>query len=130
MWVDPSDCNPPHSLDMDSKHDYEKVAMLREAFDKNGFDKKKAALVGYPLDGKIQLMSGTHRHYAASQIGMKLPVTIWLRSDIEESWGTDEWNNKIADIPVCELETWQVKDGALRTQYPAIDISKEYTEDD
>jgi hypothetical protein len=104
IWVSAEDCDPPHGLDMSWKHDAEKVAALTEAFKTNGFDKNMPALIGYPNEGRIQLLSGTHRHLAAKQAGIKLPVVIVLRSIVEASWGTDKWNDLIEDIPVNKLE--------------------------
>lgn len=111
IWVDPTDCFAPHSLDMYSKRDNEKVENLKNAFEKSGFDLNEPALVGYPLENGIQLLSGTHRHLAAKLAGIKLPVSLWLRSDIERTWGTELWTDVIADIPVRELEERPVQDG-------------------
>jgi hypothetical protein len=124
IWIDPSDCDPPHSLDMSSEHDYTKVEMLLSKFLYEGFDKNYPALVGYPLEKRIQLLSGTHRHMAAKIAGVKLPVTLWLRSDIEERWGTDLWDATISDIPVKELESYPVKDGFIISPYERVDLSK------
>lgn len=111
-WLDAADCYPPHGLDMSAPRNYLKVEMLVEAFTRDGgFDKSKSALIGYPLDGKVQLLSGTHRHRAASLTGIKLPVMLWLRSDIEATWGVlDSWLHVMRDIPVSELETWTRED--------------------
>ena len=104
VWMSPSDCFPPHGLDMTrGSRDHRKVMWLYDQFVENGFDEDEPALVGYPLDGKVQLLSGTHRHRAAGMAGIKLPVTLWLRSDIEEVWGTDAWKEIMRDIPVREL---------------------------
>lgn len=125
VWLDPNDCDPPHSLDMSSEHDASKVEMLVEAFSKDGFDKNYPALVGYPLNGRIQLLSGTHRHMAAGIADIKLPVTIWLRSDIETRWGTDLWESAIADIPVLELESHPLEDGFILSNYDRVDLREE-----
>ena len=110
-WLGADDCEPPHGLDMGSKHDADKVEMLEKQFTINGFDKRYPALIGYPLNGKIQLLSGTHRHAAACRSGAKLPVILWLKSDIEESWGElQKWAKVIQDIPVSRLETWTRED--------------------
>ena len=122
VWVDPSDCIPPHGLDLASPRDANKVEALRKAFEEKGFDKKYPALVGYALDGKVQLLSGTHRHLAAAQAGIQLPVTLWLRSDVEETWGTDLWSQTIEDVSVSELETWPVVDGVRRSPYEAVTL--------
>jgi ParB-like nuclease domain len=99
MWLDPLDCDPPHGLDLDEPHHYEKVNALIAAFDSAGFDRSKSALVGYPLDGRVQLLSGTHRREAAIRAGIKIPVTMWLRSDVERAWGDlDKWRELIRDV--------------------------------
>lgn len=109
-WVSPHDCDPPHGLDLESRHDAEKVGRLVFAFDHLGFDRSKPALVGYPLNGRIQLLSGTHRHLAAQIAGIDLPVVLWLGSDVERAWGRDPWFDLMRDIPVAELETWTRED--------------------
>lgn len=103
VWVDPRDCTAPHGLDMQTERDANKVEDLRQQFEERGFDINCSALVGYPLNGKIQLLSGTHRHLAAKQAGILLPVTLWLRSDVERMWGTELWDRVIEDIPVSDL---------------------------
>jgi len=106
-WVDPADCDPPHGLDLTMPRHFNKVNMLVAAFLERGFDTSYSALVAYPLNGRLQLLSGTHRHEAAKRAGIKLPLTIWLRTDIETTWGhLDEWRRVMQDIPVAVLETW------------------------
>jgi hypothetical protein len=110
-WVKAEDCYPPHGLDMSWEHDYNKVEMLVNAFSKEGFNKDEPALVGYPLDDKIQLLSGTHRHEAALRTDIELPVVVWLRSDVEKTWGKlDDWIHVMEDISVNELECWTRED--------------------
>ena len=123
IWVSPDDCMPPHGLDMQRERDANKVKMLADAFWANGFDKNEPALVGYPLDGKIQLLTGTHRHEAAKLAGILLPIKMWLRSDVEEMWGTELWDTVIKDIPVNELECAEVKEGRFRSPYDPVDPS-------
>lgn len=80
-------------------------------FAAEGFDSSKSALVGYPLDGRVQLLSGTHRHEAARRAGILLPVVLWLRSDVELAWGNlEDWLHLMEDIPVADLETWSRQD--------------------
>lgn len=126
MWIAPEDCDPPHGLDMFSARDYRKVAVLREEFEKEGFDLEMPALVGYPMNGRVQLLSGTHRHEAAKQAGIKLPVTVWLRSDVEQSWGTDDWLTIIEDIPVGRLTRWEVVDGVKRPAQEPVVLPQDY----
>lgn len=104
-WLHPDDCIPPHGLDLVSNtRDTHKVEMLESAFKSKGFDMNMPALVGYPKDGKIQLLSGTHRHEAAKRTDILLPVHIILSSVVEATWGTEMWNDVIKDVPVNELE--------------------------
>jgi len=112
IWLSASDCEPPHGLDMtyDSR-DYRKVKWLYEMFVEDGFDLSKSALVGYPLNGRVQLLSGTHRHRAAQHSGIKLPVTLWLRSYVEAYWGLPEWTEMTADIPVRDLIDYPESNG-------------------
>lgn len=124
LWVDPNDCVAPHSLDMDSARDANKVENLKQQFEKHGFDVNYPALVGYPLDGKIQLLSGTHRHLAAKQAKVPLPVTLWLRSDIERMWGTELWDKAIQDIPVKDLVQFTVKEGFRIPPYDRVELMK------
>jgi hypothetical protein len=89
----------------------ERLYPLVDAFRKDGFNKDHPALVGYVLNGRIQLLSGTHRHCSAQAIGMKIPVTLWLGSQIDQSWGTlEEWAKIMKDIPVKRLEQVDVED--------------------
>lgn len=122
IWAIPDDCIPPHGLDMESSRDANKVSMLANAFQKDGFDLNMPALIGYPLDGKIQLLSGTHRHLAAKQAGIRLPVSLWLRSDIECLWGTEEWAKVLEDIPVKDLVNFEVKDGFSLPKHEPVSI--------
>lgn len=100
IWMDPEDCDPPHEV---RKH--ERLTPLVAEFATKGFDKSKPALIGYILNGRIQLLSGTHRHMSAKLTGIKIPVTLWLGSQIDQSWGTlEEWKKVMEDIPVEDLE--------------------------
>ena len=126
ILVDPDDCFPPHGLNMEYEYHRNKVKWLRKEFEKNGFDTNHSALVGYPSDGKIQLLSGTHRHRAAKQAGIKLPVTLWLRSDVERVWGTEDWKRLIEDVPVKDLECMELEDGFKIPPYDVINISEMY----
>lgn len=105
---------------MSSPHDFKKVEALQHAFESVGFDTSKPALVGYVVDGMIQLLSGTHRHMAALRCDVMLPVTLWLRSDVEEMWGTELWSRVIEDMPVDELQSVFISDGPSRSPHLAV----------
>lgn len=111
VLLHPDDCLPPHGLDLSpGGRDALKVEALTEAFTTAGFDPAMPALVGYPLEGRVQLLSGTHRHVAASRAGILLPCTLLLRSVVQAAWGTPAWDTLIEDIPVRDLELAAVQD--------------------
>ena len=67
--------------------------------------------MGYPNNGRVQLLSGTHRHEAAKRTGIRLPIMLWLRSSVEKCWGElEHWLKLMRDIPVAELENWTRED--------------------
>lgn len=104
VWLDPNDCDPPHGLDLTpGSRDSLKVERLAEAFWLHGFDPNEPALGGYPLNGRVQLYKGTHRHEAAKRAGIMLPVTVHLRSEVEATWGTPAWLELTKDVPVRDL---------------------------
>lgn len=112
VLLHPDDCDPPHGLDLEpGSRDSLKVEYLTECFARDGFDPKMPALVGYPLDGRVQLASGTHRHEAAKRAGIRLPVKLTLRSYVEATWGTPAWEELIADLSVESLELAPVPEG-------------------
>lgn len=126
IWLSAEDCDPPHGLDMDSPRDFNKVRDLATAFAEEGFDLDMPVLIGYPLNGRIQLLTGTHRHRAAEWTNTKLPVSLRLRSDVERLWGTGEWNELIKDTPVKELMNVVVEDGARIPPYQPVDTKHLY----
>lgn len=81
-WVAPSSCLPPHRVARP-----EQVLALAAAFREAGWDMREPALVGYPWGEGIQLLSGTHRHAAAAEVGMMIPVVIVPYEDVKWSWG-------------------------------------------
>ncbi len=111
VLLDPSDCDPPHSLDLSpGSRDTRKVEWLEDEFRRNGFDPEEPALVGYVLDGRVQLLTGTHRHESARRAGTKLPTTLYLRSTIEAHWGKETWVDVVKDISVLDLEKFPVRE--------------------
>lgn len=77
---------PPHGLTHPDK-----LEELIAAFEKNGWDESKPNLLGYPWQGKIQLISGSHRWLAADYTIGKIPVEEYSYEYIASIWGTDEW---------------------------------------
>lgn len=111
IFVSPADCDPPHGLDLSpGSRDSIKVENLTEAFASKGFDENEPALIGYPLNGRIQLVSGTHRHEAAKRAHIRLPVHLILRSVAESLWGTPKWQEFLKDKSVRALRDVAVDD--------------------
>lgn len=98
VMLHPDDCVPPHAAD-DAK-----MQKFIKWFEKAGFDKDHPAIIGYPFNGKIQLLSGSHRWAAAKETNTMLPVTLWLKSDVEKAWGDlVEWAKIMKQIPVKDF---------------------------
>ena len=108
QWIYPHDLDPPHDLNLGhGSSDLDRCLALYQTFRVSGFDRSQPALVAYPCNRRIQLLSGTHRHQAALWAGLRLPVVFWLRSSIEEAFGNlDKWLHVMREIPVASLETW------------------------
>lgn len=100
-WLSPQFCAPPHKL----THP-EKYQELYEVFLKEGWGKDYPALLGYPFflnhqnSSIIQLISGTHRWFAALKAGIMIPVVIHDFSFIQKIWGTDDWVEFLKNPPV------------------------------
>jgi hypothetical protein len=90
------DCDPPH----DVTHPEHASKLFRD-FEKNGWAPDKPALIGYPWEGKIQLVSGSHRWAAANANKMKIPVVIRSFDEVKRIWGTDEWLTWLREPPMA-----------------------------
>jgi hypothetical protein len=86
--LSPRSCIPPHGV----SHP-EKVYELANKFILYGWGENQLPLIGYPLKGKIQLLSGTHRWNAAKLAKLELiPVLIRKRKQVENAVGDlDKW---------------------------------------
>jgi hypothetical protein len=79
-------CDPPHRVARP-----EQVVELANAFARAGWGRGEPALVGYPLEGRVQLLSGSHRYAAAKMAHLDfLPVAFWSLHAIEKAFG-DLW---------------------------------------
>jgi hypothetical protein len=84
-WLDPCECDPPHRV----THP-EKLVDLLTDMDDHGW--RGAALVGYrQADGRVQLMSGSHRHAATAFLRIRVPVEVYPEDCVRTVWGTDDW---------------------------------------
>jgi len=86
MTASPNDCDPPHKVARP-----EQVIDLANSFVENGWDTTKPRLVAYPLNGRIQLLSGSHRWAAAQLADIEIPLAIVSYEVVKDTWGTDEW---------------------------------------
>ena len=61
-WLNPTIADPPHAVCSYLKRD-----TLTAAFRTHGWDPFEPALLGYPWEGRIQLIDGSHRWDAAME---------------------------------------------------------------
>jgi hypothetical protein len=86
IWINPYLCRPPHRLTHPDKFEE-----LVEVFEQNGWGDGYPALIGYKYESYIQLVSGTHRWFAAATVDMDIPVVLYTAEHMNEIWGTDRW---------------------------------------
>ena len=99
IWIDPDRCDPPHRVSHGDK-----LVDLANEFVERGWGENYPALIGYMLEGRLQLLSGTHRHKAAEMAGIRLPVIVRDYDDVSRAWGTEAWAD-IMDAPSVRLLT-------------------------
>ena len=85
-WINPEKLLPPHRVSRPVQ-----VKQLAMEFVLNGWDTTKPALIGYECDGFVQLLNGSHRHAAALQANIYVPVIVWPYEQVERVWGRPEW---------------------------------------
>lgn len=93
-WLPLTLCDPPHSVSRPNQ-----VIDLANDFQETGW--YGPALVGYPIEGRIQLLTGSHR-YAAASLCKKQTVPVYLvrLSEIEAFWGNlDQWSRILNSAP-------------------------------
>ena len=94
-------CMPPHSV---SRHN--DVIDFANEFATNGWGPGYPNLLGYPWEGKIQLLSGSHRWAAAKMAGLEsIPVLVYPYKDIEYAWGNSEhWRLLMRSGEIHEMD--------------------------
>jgi hypothetical protein len=86
-WLPTSALCPPHGV---SHPDH--VIELANHFVERGWDPSCPALIGYPWEQGVQLLSGSHRWIAAGMAEILVPVVVVPFSEVEDSWGDlDKW---------------------------------------
>lgn len=90
-WVTPGACHPPHKV----THP-EHVEELKASLEAEGW-RETPRLVGYRWeDGKIQLLNGSHRWAAASELKLAMPVRIVPFRLVVRAWGDlNKWKELI-----------------------------------
>lgn len=59
----------------------------------------RPALLGYPVDETIQLVSGSHRWAAAQAVGISVPVSIKSYAEVHDIWCTRAWIEWLTNPP-------------------------------
>lgn len=95
-WLRPEQCDPPHRVT-----DEDRLGALVEALT-DGWGVGQPALIGYHIDGRVQLISGSHRHAAARINDQRIPVKVYSCSFIQSIWGTDDWLTLLASPPTVK----------------------------
>lgn len=94
VWIPPYQCAPPHKITHKDK-----FLELVEQFKIIGWNLKEPALIGYPFNRGVQLISGSHRWAAAMIANILIPVKIHEYEYIYEIWGKDGWLELIKNPP-------------------------------
>lgn len=89
QWVSPSLCDAPHRI-----VECERLYNLIDAFLEGGWDLTKPCMIGYWLNDRIQLLSGSHRYEAAVRAKLeKVPVIVRTLSEVQDAYGDlDKWS--------------------------------------
>lgn len=95
-WVEPASCLPPHRVTHPTK-----LVELIKSISANGWNGQ--ALIGYPLDGELQLLSGSHRHEACRLLECRLPLVLHSYEFLRHLWGTDKWIDLMNNAPVARM---------------------------
>lgn len=96
-WIQWDACDPPHRV----TH-YSKLAELVKSFAAKGWNGQ--ALIAYPFEGRLQLLSGSHRHEAARLVDIRIPVILHSYEFIKHLWGTDLWIDLMNNAPVARMD--------------------------
>lgn len=93
-----SELDPPHAADP------YKTAVIASALQRFGWLPSEPCVLGYPLEGRTQLLSGSHRWDACRLLDRSMPVVLKSFSEVQEAWGDiDRWAQIMAPIKLCEV---------------------------
>lgn len=93
-WLATTECAPPHRVT-----DWDKCYALRDGLKETGWRHDCPVLLGYPFEGTVQLISGSHRWAAARLLERSCPVWVLPYETVAELWGTEAWVELVAQPP-------------------------------
>lgn len=96
VWLDPALCDPPHEVD-----DVLFFVRLTECFARFGWAAEQPVLLGYCFEGRIQLVSGSHRWAAARAAGICVPVVLRSYEEVISTWGEPAWLEWLQNPPLA-----------------------------
>lgn len=95
-WFNPLYLDPPHEVTSPDR-----VAVLAASMSVHGW--VGDPLVGYILDNRLQLLSGTHRRAAAIIAKIRVPVILYTHAYIFEAYGDlDKWRKVMSSDVIDE----------------------------
>jgi ParB-like chromosome segregation protein Spo0J len=98
-WLPTCACDPPHGISHPLK-----LAELEDHFLEHGWDLQAPALVGYIFNGRVQLLSGSHRWAAAVRADLRIPVVIRPLEEVQAAWGNlPAWSVLMTAPPAGEI---------------------------
>lgn len=92
QWLLAEECDPPHAVTHPEKLEA-LVLSLRNCW--NG-----PALLGYKFEGRIQLISGSHRWTASQLLGERMPVFMLDYNYVQCCYGMDTWQELMNSAPI------------------------------
>ncbi len=97
LWLSAFECLPPHAV----THPIREWDLCRD-FRRAGWDLSCPALVGYLSQGRVQLLSGSHRWAAARRAEIKMPVVVVTINVVARARrdGRDAWQ-RLMDLGTC-----------------------------
>lgn len=89
FWIDPKHCDPPHRITHPQQ-----VEGLAHSIRRFGWD--GPPLTGYFDSDRVILLSGSHRFGAALSLGIRLPVKVYAKMQIDRVFGNvPEWKSVV-----------------------------------
>lgn len=93
-WLGTDQLDPPHRVTHPEHADALTADMARV-----GWRMGAPACLGYDLNGRVQLISGSHRWEACRRLGRLMPVVVMPYAEVAALWGTDAWVSMVLNPP-------------------------------